>query len=328
MSISKRFFGIAATGETVTCWRIKHPSGAAVEVLNFGATTHSVKIPDKLGKLRNVCMGYGSISEYEKSDAFSGAIVGRHAGRIAGGEFELDGRQFRLATNNGPNHLHGGAVGFSHKIWSVVPKNEKLLLTYISPDCEEGYPGTLSITVAYEWSGPRTLKVTIDALCDRNTIASFTHHGYWNLSDEVTVSNHFLQINADTFTAVDKHVLATGELVNVKNTPFDFRSPRILGDVWDINHPLLIPEYGLDHTFPTPGQGMRELGSLASTDLKLTVSSTLPALHVYTGKRTHVALEAQFIPDAIHHPNFPSTVLKAGTHWTHAIEYKFDDLNH
>lgn len=326
MSVTNRPFGVTADGRAVTCWRLTHPSGAAVEVLDFGATTRSVEIPGGSGACRSVCMGFETIGEYERSDAYSGAIVGRHAGRIRGAAFELDGVEHRLSVNHGIHHHHGGFEGFSHKVWQVTADGDKLICSYTSPDGEEGYPGTLTLTATYEWTGKRTLTLTLHALCDRDTVASFTHHGYWNLSGEKTISGHVYQVYAPTFVEADEAVLPTGNFVDVGGTPFDFRAPRLIGYPWEEKAPHLIENCGYDHTFPVPGEGLRELGALAANGLKMTVSSTLPALHIYTGKLTHAALEAQFIPDAVHHPNFPSTVLKADQPWHHVIEYRFDAI--
>ena len=309
MKISNRTFGTASDGQTITCWRLVNSAGSTVEVLNFGAATRAVEV---FG--RNVGMVFDSVDKYEERTSYSGAIVGRHAGRIGGTEFELNGRRYKLAAVDGPNHHHGGLEGFSHKIWDIEAVGEKLICTYTSPDGEEGYPGTLTITVTYEWTADTTLTVTLDALCDKDTIASFTHHGYWNLSGEDTAENHLYQVHAPVVVMSDEHTLPTGELSDVTGTPFDFRSARPLSQQF------------LDHTFPVPGDGMRELGILSCPDMKLTVSSTLPALHIYTGVGTHTALEAQFIPDAIHHPSFPSTILPAGERWLHTIEYKFTHI--
>lgn len=309
MSVSKRDFGVTSDGRAVACWRLTNSSGAFVEVLDYGAATRAVEV---LG--HSVCMSFDSVDKYEARTTYSGAIVGRHAGRIGNAEFALNGKQYKLAMVDGPNHHHGGLEGFSHKLWDVEADGEKLMCRYTSPDGEEGYPGTLTITVTYEWTGDTTLQLTLDAVCDKDTIASFTHHGYWNLSGEDTIGNHQYLVHAPAVVMGDEHTLPTGELAKVGGTGFDFRSARTL------DHQFL------DHTFPVPGEGMRELGSLSSNDLKLTVSSTLPALHIYTGVGSHAALEAQFIPDAIHHPNFPSTILRAGERWHHTIEYRFTSI--
>lgn len=306
MSISKREFGSLSDGRTVTCWRLVNEAGSAVEVLDYGAATRAVEV---FG--RSVGMKFDSVDRYEARATYSGAIVGRHAGRIGNAAFTLNGKEYKLAVVDGPNHHHGGLEGFSHKLWDVKPEGESLVCTYTSPDGEEGYPGTLTLTVIYAWTDDTTLSVTLDAVCDQDTIASFTHHGYWNLSGEETVGNHRYQVHAPVVVMGDEHTLPTGELADVSGTGFDFRSARTLSDQF------------LDHTFPVPGEGMRELGALSADGLKLTVSSTLPALHIYTGVGSHAALEAQFIPDAIHHPNFPSTLLRAGERWHHIIEYTF-----
>ena len=326
MSITKRDFGTTAYGKAVTCWRMENSVGAAIEVLDFGATTRFVQIPDSAGKFRSVCRGFDTIEEYEACDFYPGAVVGRHAGRIAAGKFELNGVSYELACNDGPNHLHGGDQGFSHKVWECEENAEKLIFRYTSPDGEEGYPGTLTLTAVYEWTGDTTLQLTLDAVCDQDTIASFTHHGYWNLSGEDTVANHLFQVHAPTVAEADENILVTGGFMDVEGTPFDFRTPTALGSVWNSDHPRIVPNCGFDNTFPVPGEGMRELGSFAASDMKLTISSTLPTLHIYTGRFTHAALEPQFIPDAIHHPNFPSTVLRAGDRWHHVMEFKFTNI--
>ena len=306
MSISKQKFGTLSDGRTITCWRLTNAAGSAVEVLDYGTATRSVEV---FG--RNVALIFDSAHNYEARTTYSGAIVGRHAGRIGGTSIELNGMKYNLAAVDGPNHHHGGLEGFSHKLWSVEAAGESLVCHYTSPDGEEGYPGTLIITVTYEWTADTTLSVTIDAVCGKDTVASFTHHGYWNLSGEDTIGNHQYQVHAPMVVVADEHTLPTGELAAVDGTEFDFRSPRTLSGQF------------LDHTFPVPGKGMRELGTLSAGGMTLTVSSTLPALHIYTGVGTHAALEAQFIPDAIHHPNFPSTILRAGDRWHHTIEYQF-----
>lgn len=308
MGISKHSFGFLSDGREISCWRLVNAAGSAVEVLDYGAATRAVEV---FG--RGVGMNFNTVDKYEARTTYSGAIVGRHAGRIGGASFELNGKTYPLAVVDGPNNHHGGLEGFSHKLWNVEAGDEKLICRYTSPDGEEGFPGTLSITVTYEWPDDTTLRVGFDAVCDRDTVASFTHHGYWNLSGEDTVGSHLYQVNAPTVVLGDEHTLPTGELAAVDGTAFDFRTPRLLSDQF------------LDHTFPVPGEGMRKLGFLSADGIKLTVSSTLPALHIYTGVGSHAALEAQFIPDAVHHPNFPSTALPAGQRWQHTTEYKFTE---
>ena len=324
MSISKRPFGVTADGQPVTCWRLTQSGGAAVEVIDFGASTIAVEVPDHSGVCRSVCMGFHSVEAYEKSDAYSGAVVGRHAGRIRNGAFSMGEEAYQLSKNQSEHHLHGGFTGFSHRIWDVREDGDRLTCALYSCSGEEGYPGNLSVTVSYQWTGEKELTVTMDARSDADTLVSLTHHGYWNLSGERTVSEHTLQINAPIFVEADEAVLPTGELPAVEETPFDFRAGRVIGNAWEANGPGLFSGYGYDHTFPVPGEGLRELGTLSAAGMRMTVLSTLPTLHVYTGKRTHVALEAQFIPDAVHHAEFPSTVLRAGERWHHVIQYRFD----
>lgn len=319
--ITANIFGQTADGRTVTSYRIPGPDGFSAEILDWGAVLRRVTVPGLTG---SACLGFDSMAEYEASGSYAGAIVGRHAGRIAKGHFCLNGREYRLACNDGPNHLHGGPGGLARQIWSAAPDGDTLLLGIVSPDGQEGYPGDLTVTARYGWKG-HELALDLEATCSADTILSLTQHGYWNLSGEHSAANHLLCTAADAFAATDRNNLVTGELRPVQGTPFDFRVPTALGQVWDGMYPQLVPGCGFDHTFPVPGTGLRELGSLyaPASGLGMAVCSDLPCLHLYTGLRSHVALEAQFIPDAVHHPEFPSVLLPAGRTWRYSISWRF-----
>lgn len=322
MPVTEYKFGTLSDGRPVTCRRLTSPGGAVAEVLDLGAALRLLSLPGS----GNLTMGFDTAAEYEVNPCYAGVIVGRHAGRIGGGRFTLNGTEYPLALNEPPNNHHGGAVGFSHRLWAGRTEGDAVVLTYTSPHGEEGFPGTLTLTVTYQWTEDTTLSVTMDACCDRDTVASFTHHGYWNLSGEDTVEGHTFCTPAETFVAGDANCLPTGELPSVPGTPFDFRAPAVLGKAMAGSHPQLIPGCGFDHTFPVPGEGLREMGRLAAGGVELTVSSTLPGLHLYTGKEGWAALEAQFIPDAVHNPHFPSTVLPAGQWWQHTVCYRFTQV--
>lgn len=319
--ITARVFGRTAEGRIVTSFRVPGPDGLLAEILDWGAVLREVTVPGLPG---SACLGFASMREYEASGSYAGAVVGRHAGRIARGCFCLNGREYHLACNDGPNHLHGGPGGLARQIWSASPEGDVLLLRIESPDGQEGYPGELTVTARYSWRG-HELILDLEATSSADTVLSLTQHGYWNLSGERSAAGHLFRTAADTFAVTDRNNLVTGELRPVQGTPFDFRVPVALGQVWEGAYPQLIPGCGFDHTFPVPGAGMRELGSLYApvSGFGMTICSDLPCLHLYTGLRSHAALEAQFIPDAVHHPEFPSVLLPAGRVWKHSIGWRF-----
>lgn len=319
MSVTEYRFGTLPDGRTVRGWQLVSSGGTVAEVVELGAALRRLSLSGK----ENLTMGFDTAAEYASNPAFAGVIVGRHAGRIGGGRFSLNGKEFRLPLNEGPNNHHGGVVGFSHRLWSGRTEGDSVVLEYTSPDGEEGFPGTVTVTALYRWTEADTLTLTMNAVCDRDTILSLTHHGYWNLSGDSSVADHTFQCTAEVFAAGNETCLPTGELVATADTPFDFRAPTALGQAWAGAHPQLIPGCGFDHTFLIPGNGLREMGRLSGGSVEMTVLSTLPGLHLYTGKLTHAALEAQFIPDAMHHPHFPSTILPAEQRWTHSIAYRF-----
>ena len=332
MTITSRPFGVTAAGDAVTCYRLESVSGAWAEVLDYGGIIRAVSVPDRGGALRNVCYGYETPAEYESGGDYLGAVVGRCAGRIGGGVFQLHGRICRLAVNQPPNHLHGGERGFDRRLWQAVCTPQALLLRRTSPDGEEGYPGSLAVEVRYSWDAPDTLTVAFTARAGAaDTVVSLTHHGYWNLAGaDAPAGNQTFQAFSSSYTAVDRTGLPTGELLPVDGTPFDFRAPKALSQDWDASHPQLVAAGGYDHTFLLPGDGLRPAGVLCSPDsgVHMEVSTTLPGLHLYTGngmtpRRAAVALEAQFLPDAVHQPRFPSVVLPAGEEWRHSISYAF-----
>lgn len=282
----------------------------AVRVSNYGARLVSFK---RNGK--DMLYGPKTAEELLSDECYCGAICGRVANRIEKGMFNLDGVTYRLAVNNGPNHLHGGISGFSHKLWTVKEADEKkLVLTYHSCDGEENYPGNLDVTAIYSAEGS-VLTLALKAVSDAPTIVNLTNHAYWNLSDTETVDGHQLEVTASAYTPVDSTNIPTGSILPVKDTDFDLRAGANLGERNSSEHPATANGY--DHNFVLPvGTQVRKAATLfcPSSDRKLIVSTDAPGLQVYTGEylpnpRGGVALEAQDFPNAVNVQHFPSVVL-------------------
>lgn len=307
-----------------------------VAVLTYGAAIERLEVPDRAGRMGNVVLGLRSLADYAARSPYFGAIVGRYANRIAGGRFALDGREYHLARNDGPNSLHGGSRGFDKRVWDVVAADSRRVeLAYTSPDGEEGYPGTLRVRVAYALEGDRALRLDYRAETDAPTVLNLSNHAYWNLGGEGsgTVLDHELLIEADHFLPVDAGAIPTGELRPVDGTPFDFRRPAPIGARVRADDPQLLVGRGYDHCWalrdgvvPAPRRAAR-LRDPASGRV-LDVLTDQPGLQFYSGNfldgsligpggRAYrqgdgVALETQHFPDAPNRPGFPPTVLRPG----------------
>lgn len=331
MKITARPFGITRGGQPVHCIRMEHDSGITAEVLSYGAILRALWVPTAAGPVQ-VCAGCETLAEYEAGSCYPGAVVGRCAGRIDGGRFLLNGREYQLPRNQSGNHLHGGVEGFDRKVWNVqlLPKNRGVRFFRRSEDGEEGYPGAVQVSAAYLFEEDGALTLRLDALAEADTILSMTHHGYWNLAGKGSVGGHLFTTPADRFAAIRPDGVPTGALIPVAGTPFDFTRPAALESRWDQDHPQLAAGSGFDHTFLVPGRGLRPVCRLECPDngLCLEVRATLPGIHLYTGnflepvRRGAAALEAQFIPDAPNHPAFPSVELARGRRWEHQIQYR------
>ena len=342
MKIIKSDFGTTTAGEAVSLFHLENADGAFIEIIDFGARIYKIAVPDKEGTLRDVCLGLTSLEDYEQETAYYGAICGRVANRIKEGRFSLNGVDYQLAINNGPNHLHGGAVGYSHKVWKSAIKDDKLVLTMESPDGEENYPGNLTLTVTYSWSEDNEIGILYEATSDKDTIINVTNHTYFNLNGEGTESilNHELFIDADAITPVDHTLIPTGELLPVEGTPFDFRTLHTIGKFMDSDHPQFAPLGTYDHNFVINGTGLREAAILQSKEsgIRVTCFTDQPGIQIYVAaqgsdfvgkfgerypKQASVCLETQHYPDSINHENFPSIVLKAGEAFRSKTLYHF-----
>lgn len=310
-----------------------------VVVTNYGCTIIKVLMKDKNGHIDDVVLGYDDIQSYQTLDAYLGALVGRIANRIGKGKFELNGKEYTLAINNGPNHLHGGIKGFSYQVFDYEIKNEDTIeFHYLSKDGEEGYPGNLDFKAIYQLVGD-TLKVRYLASSDQDTIINITNHSYFNLSGKKeNIYQHSLQIKADRFACIDVDGLPTGEFKDVEGTSFDFRQPALIGERVDNDDEQLQLGKGFDHPFIFNDNENQVVLTHESTGRTLIVSTTLPGAQIYTAnyldgrlgkygqhyyERDAVCIETQNLPDAIHIEKQPTTILKKGESYDETTSYQF-----
>lgn len=338
MSIGCKHFGFTKDGKEVLAFQIKNESGAYVTVLNRGGTIQSLCVPDKTGVLRDVVLGFDSVEEYENDPEYLGVLVGRVANRIKDGIFSLNGKEYHLAQMEFGNCIHGGIDGFSFRIWDHRIEEDRLILSLHSPDGDEGFPGNLDIEVIYSFDARNRLKLSYHAVSDADTLVNLTNHVYFNLSGGGDILDHILHIKADAFTAADAQFLPTGEIVPVVGTPFDFREPKAIGTDIDAENPHIRYGLGYDHNFCLTAEKDCVFTYSPKTSISLHLSTDLPGLQLYTGNmlparqgkngslmpvRAGFCLETQFYPDAPHHANFPSVVLKKGEEWKHYAEFTF-----
>lgn len=287
---------------------------------NYGGIIMSVEVPDRQGRAANVVLGFDTIEEYQDNPRYLGAIVGRYANRIASGRFTLDGKTYQLDTNNGPNHLHGGRRGFDKVVWRAASSASQLELRHVSPDGEEGYPGTLDVRVTYTLNDRNELVVDYVAATDKATPVNLTQHSYFNLAGEGDVSGHLLHINADAITPVDETLIPTGALEPVAGGPFDFRVPTPIGARRN-------GEY--DHNFVL-NPGPRDVTHAALvlervSGRMLAVRTTEPGMQLYTGYARGLCLETQHYPDSPNHANFPSTIVRPGSPYRSQTVFAFGE---
>ncbi len=329
-----------ADGKPVDLYTLTNANGVEVKITTYGGIVTSWGTPDKAGNKSSVVLGFDSLSGYLTPPPYFGAIIGRYGNRIAKGTFKIDTATYKLATNNGANHLHGGNKGYDKVVWDAKPADSaaSLTLTYLSKDGEEGYPGNLNITVVYTLTDDNELNIEYTAETDKTTVVNLTNHSYFNLTGDVnnTILDHQLQVNADKYTPVDAGLIPTGELKDVKGTPFDFLQPHKIGER------IAAVEGGYDHNFVLTRKGSDlELVATLSDSVsgrKLEVFTTEPGLQFYSGNfldgslktsdgksinlRTGLCLETQHFPDSPNQPAFPSTLLKPGEKYHTVTKYK------
>lgn len=328
-------------GQTVRDFTIENDNGMAVKCINYGCIITEILVPDKDGQLENIVLGFDSMGEYLEHSPYFGAVVGRVAGRIKNGEFELDGKKYILPKNENPNHIHGGPKGFSHVLWDaeVIEHSDEAGITfsYTSPDGEEGYPGTLETRVTYLLNNRNELTISYYGVSDKKTLVNLTNHSYFNLSGDLKrdISDHVLQVASDQFIKLDGELLPTGDLEGVEGTPFDFRSGRSIREGIHSSHPQNRLVGGYDHPFLLKGR-------ITLTDeesgRQLDIETDQPGVVLYTGnqlgddfsirgvqskKYLGLCLETQGPPDSIHHPEFQSSVLDKGESYQSKTKYCF-----
>lgn len=345
-NIEQEVWGISPEGEIVTLYTLRNKDGGEVQLSNIGAGVISVTIPDRNGEFGDVVLGYDSFESYFGDGPLMGKTPGRYANRIAKGKFTLDGKEYQLPINSAPNHAHGGEKGFTNLIWQGRVEGNRVLFSLVSPDGDQGYPGELSVEVAYSWDNDYKLTIEYLANSTAPTIINLTNHAYFNLSGESSgsVLNQILQLNAERYLPTDDVQIPTGEYASVEGTPMDFRTPKRLGD--EINadfEPLKIGK-GYDHCWVVDGYikgEIKRVGTLYDQESgrKLTIFSTQPGVQVYTGNyllgspaakggreydnRDGVAIECQGFPDAPNKPNFPSQRLDPDDSFEQTIIYQF-----
>ncbi|NDW08690.1 aldose epimerase family protein [Dysgonomonas sp. 520] len=347
--LDKSVFEKEVDGKKVSLYTLESGNGLTMQVTNYGARVVSLFAPDKNGKYEDVVLGYDNIDKYvnNKGERFLGAAVGRYANRIAKGQFTLDGVKYQLPTYNNGQCLHGGLKGIDRVVWNVDSVGENNIhLSYISPDGEEGFPGTLTIKMVYSLTADNEFKITYEATTDKATVVNLSHHSFFNLKGEGngTIEDHVLMINASKTTPVDSVLIPSGEIVSVENTPFDFRTPTEIGKRINEENQQLKNGLGYDHNWVIDRKSDKGIELVASlyepvSGRFMEIFTDQPAIQFYSGNffdgkttgkynkplkyRESVALETQKYPDSPNHPNFPSTVLKPGEVYTQTCIYKF-----
>jgi aldose 1-epimerase len=348
--VNEATFGVAPDGQQVSVYTLTNANGVEARVTNYGGILLSLRVPDRDGELDDVVLGFDSLDNYVAGHPYFGAIVGRYGNRIAGGRFTLDGETYELAQNNGPNSLHGGEQGFDKVVWTAEPfENETgqgLVLTYTSPDGEEGYPGTLQSRVTYTLTDQNELIFDYQATTDRATPVNLTQHTYFNLAGDGSGSilDHEMMLNASRFTPVDSTLIPTGELRSVEGTPFDFREPTPLGSRIEEDDEQIRIGGGYDHNYVIDRSAGDSLTLAArvyepTSGRVMEVLTTEPGVQLYTGnfldgsltgkngvvyaRRTGFCLETQHYPDSPNQPSFPSTILQPGEEYRSTTVYRF-----
>lgn len=325
----------------VTFFQLKN-NDIRVIATNLGCHILSVFTKDRDGNEDDVVLGFYDVEDCYHDGSYMGAVVGRVANRIEGAQFQLNGKTYSLKANNGPNHLHGGDFGFNKKLFEYEFLENGVRFHYISPDMEEGYPGSLHLAVTYRLEGA-TLELEYYAVCDQDTIINITNHSYFNLSGgKEKIYNHQLKVKAQKIACVDANCLANGQFMDVDGTPFDFREFHTLGERIDADHEQLKLAGGYDHSYLVNSSRDQAVLYEPTSGRKLIVSTTLPAIQVYTGNfleggcqgkhgkpyenRDGVAFETQYLPNSIHIEKEPKMILKRGQEYKTTTSYRFEVL--
>jgi aldose 1-epimerase len=341
--IEKEVFGTTSDGARVDRFTLRNAGGMTVRVVTYGATVTELHVPDRDGNLDDVVLGFDKLSQYETESPYFGCVAGRVAFRIAEGRFTLDGKSYQLTLNNGRHHLHGGVRGFSKVVWEAeaVEQDEgpTVRFTHLSHDGDQGYPGNLRATAVFTLTDKNELKIEFTATTDQPTPVNLTHHGYFNLAGAGSgdILDHVLQIDADQYTPTDEDLTPTGEFAAVRGTSFDFTAAKTIGDrVEDAGG-----GYDLSYLHNHQDDSLAAVATAyhPTNGRAMEVLTTAPAIVLYTGhyldgtlqgkrgktypKFAGLCLEPGHLPDAVHHPKFPSVILHPGETYEHTCIYRF-----
>ncbi len=345
MDTNRQPFGQTPDGSAVDLFTLTNDHGVTANITNYGGILVALTTPDRHGNAGDIVLGFDTLAEYLDHNPFFGALCGRYANRIANGKFTLDGVAYKLAQNDGSNHLHGGQRGFDKVVWQATEQSDEnsamLKLTYRSPDGEEGYPGNLTVTVTYTLNNQNELRIDYTAITDKATILNLTNHSYFNLAGSGDILNHVVTLNADCFTPVDATLIPIGELRAVEGTPMDFRQPTAVGARIEQDDEQLKLGIGYDHNWVINNPGNLRLAATvqeSTSGRRLDVYTTQPGIQFYTGnflthlvgkedaiydRRSALCLETQHFPDSPNQAQFPSTVLKPGEQFAETTVFKF-----
>jgi aldose 1-epimerase len=340
-------FGTLPDGHEVKSYTLKNKNGVELKVINYGGIITHLRTPDKNGNFEDIVLGHDSLDGYLKGSPYFGAIVGRYGNRIANGKFKIDGTEYSVAQNNNGQHLHGGVKGFDKVFWDIEPytspEGEALKLTYLSKDMEEGYPGNLSVKVDYVLTDANELKITYEATTDKKTVVNLTQHTYFNLTGaKRDVLDHELMIKSDKLVPVNKVLIPTGKLTDVKGTPFDFNQPVKVGARIDEKDPQLAFGGGYDHCWVLSSTDSLKMAATlydSASGRFVEVFTTEPGIQFYSGnfldgkivgkngvtynRRFGLCLETEHFPDSPNQAGFPSTLLAPGETYKTQTTYKF-----
>ncbi len=347
--VDQTTFGKTADNQTVQLITLTNSKGMQARISTYGGILVSLTAPDRKGKFEDVVLGFDKLDGYLAGHPFFGATVGRYGNRIARGEFTLDDKKYTLARNNGENHLHGGVKGFDKAVWTAKTADGEdgpsVKLSHVSKDGDEGYPGTLTVTVTYTLTNKNELRIDYHATTDKATPVNLTHHSYFNLAGAGNgdILGHELTIDADRFTPIDAGLIPTGKLQSVEDTPFDFRKSTAIGKRINAGDEQIRFGKGYDHNFVL-NQKKGEIGVAArvvepGSGRVMEVFTTEPGLQFYTGNfldgtntgkggkvykhRFGFCLETQHFPDSPNKPDFPSTILRPGKEYRSTTSYRF-----
>ena len=347
-TVTKAPFG-PADGQSVDLYTLRNVHGLEAKITNYGGILVSLKVPDRNGKFDDVVLGFNDLDTYLKGHPYFGALIGRYGNRIAKGRFTLNGVEYKLAVNNGENTLHGGLKGFDKVVWTGKEMKTKagpaVALTYLSKDGEEGYPGNLNVGVVYTLTNNDEIKIEYSATTDKDTVINLTEHSYFNLAGEGNgdILNHLVTINGNRFLPTDAGSIPTGELRNVRGTPFDFLTAHKIGERINQDEEQLKLGNGYDHTWIINGRaGTLRLAATAyetTSGRTMQVWTTEPGVQFYTGnfldgtltgksgkiyqRRYGFCFETQHYPDSPNHPAFPTTTLRKGATYRSTTIYRF-----